>query len=232
MGKKRGVQILLCVLISILVILISLITSFEIAAYGNMDFYRKEYEKYQVLDALDMEMDDVMDVTEYMMSYLRGKEDVLQIEKVIEGEKQDFFNEQDRLHMEDVRNLFLGGIWLRRGAILLGVGAAVLLGIMKADWKRILPKTFQITAAVFCGIVCFLGIAVAKDFTQSFIIFHEIFFVNDLWMFDSRTDFMIRMLPEGFFFDMVIRIGGIFAILFIALLLVSVYMSIRRKNNK
>ena len=42
------------------------------------------------------------------------------------------------------------------------------------------------------------------------MIFHEIFFDNDLWIFDPAEDYMIRMLPEGFFFDFVIRIGGFF----------------------
>ena len=36
------------------------------------------------------------------------------------------------------------------------------------------------------------------------------FFTNDLWLFDPETDYMIRMLPEGFFYDMVMRIGACF----------------------
>ena len=90
--SKRG--ILLGVVISIMAIFICLITGFEIATYGNYGFYEKEYEKYQVTESLDMEMDDVMTVTKYMMSYLKGKEETLSIESTIEGKKQDFFNEQ------------------------------------------------------------------------------------------------------------------------------------------
>ncbi len=58
-------------------------------------------------------------------------------------------------------------------------------------------------------ILC-LGIVCTIDFTACFRVFHEIFFTNDLWMFDPATDYMIRMLPEGFFSDMVIRIGVTF----------------------
>lgn len=53
-----------------------------------------------------------MKVTSYMMDYLIGKEEV-SIETECEGRTCDFFNEQDRLHMEDVKNLFLGGLKLR-----------------------------------------------------------------------------------------------------------------------
>ena len=56
-----------------------------------------------------------------------------------------------------------------------------------------------------------LNAPTAKCFSfASFTLFHEIFFTNDLWLFDPATDYMIRMLPEGFFYDMVMRIGAWF----------------------
>ena len=55
-----------------------------------------------------------------------------------------------------------------------------------------------------------LGSLFASNFNRYFTIFHEIFFDNDLWMFDPAEDYMIRMLPEGFFYDFVIRIGSFF----------------------
>ena len=72
-----------------------------------MQYHQKEYEKYKVADELYMEMPDIMKVTKFMMSYLRGNEKKLSIETEVEGNVQDFFNEQDRLHMADVQGLFL-----------------------------------------------------------------------------------------------------------------------------
>lgn len=74
----------------------------------HWNFYEKEYEKYKVADELYMEMPDIMKVTKFMMSYLRGNEKKLSIETEVEGNIQDFFNEKDRLHMADVQGLFLG----------------------------------------------------------------------------------------------------------------------------
>lgn len=48
---------------SLLIIFVILISSFEIVLYSDMSVYRKEYEKYEVLDELDMTMDDAMYVT-------------------------------------------------------------------------------------------------------------------------------------------------------------------------
>lgn len=228
---KKWLHPVLCVIISILAIFICLITSFEIAAYSDFGFYQKEYEKYHVLDCLDMEMEDVMDVTVYMMSYLRGGENVLSIEKTIEGEVQDFFNEQDRFHMGEVRELFLGGIALRRMACILLIVLCVILFATEKKWQVMLAGMFQKTLGIFCILVLFLGAVITMNFSECFVIFHEIFFDNDLWIFDSRTDFMIRMLPEGFFYDMVIRIGVIFIISLVLLFVGSVFLKKKVKDK-
>lgn len=227
--KKSKSGLLLSVIISIMAIFICLITGFEIATYGNYGFYEKEYEKYQVTEVLDMEMDDVMIVTKYMMSYLKGKEETLSIESTIEGKQQDFFNEQDRFHMGEVQNLFLKGILLRRIAMVILVAAFMILRWQdKEEWKGRLAKAYEWTLGVTVLLFGVLGIAISMNFTRCFTIFHEIFFDNDLWLFDARTDYMIRMLPEGFFFDMVIRIGGYFAGLLIVLFMIAEV--VRRKN--
>ena len=71
-----------------------------------------------------MSIDHVMYVTEHMMNYLIGKEEELSVVTTVEGREQDFFNERDRLHMRDVRNLFLGGV--KVGVICLAVAAVIL----------------------------------------------------------------------------------------------------------
>lgn len=200
------------VLAMFLLVVSLLLGSFQIAIYGDPEyrFYKKEYVKYNVTDALSMKLSDVMDVTEYMMDYLIGREDTLSIETDVDGKRQDFFNEQDRLHMADVKGLFLGGLKLRTALFITAVLLIILLAVRKADMGRILPWAYGIAMAVFAAVLAFLGIAFTVDFTKCFTIFHKMFFTNDLWIFDEGTDYMIRMLPEGFFSDMVIRIVTVF----------------------
>ena len=212
-GKQnQRICLLLAVLAMFLIVVSLLLSSFQIAVYGDPKyrFYEKEYVKYEVTEALDMKLSDVMAVTEYMMDYLIGRKEELSIETDVDGKRQDFFNEQDRLHMADVKGLFLGGLKLRTMLLL---GAALLIGILaalKARLWEILPKAYIIAIAFFAAALVFLGIVVSIDFTRCFRIFHEIFFDNDLWMFNPGEDYMIRMLPEGFFADMVVRIVSVF----------------------
>lgn len=195
-----------------LVIFAILLTSFQLAIYGDPDykFYEKEYQKYDVTDALGMELADVMKVTDYMMDYLIGREEELSVVTEVDGKVQDFFNEQDRFHMGEVRGLFLGGLRLRNGCAAAAAAIFLCLVFGKADWKRLLPKAYLRAVLVWLGAGCLLAVAFTVNFTRCFTIFHEIFFDNDLWMFNPSEDYMIRMLPEGFFSDMVVRIGATF----------------------
>lgn len=209
-----------------------LITSFEIAMYSDFDVYRYEYEKYDVLSDLDMNMDDVMYVTHEMMDYLRGKGDTLSVMTTVEGQEQDFFNEQDRFHMGEVRDLFIGGLNIRFGACIAAVLCILFLIITRADIKKIIPRSYWIALGIIGTAVLFLGIAAVVDFDSVFVQFHHIFFDNDLWIFDPAEDYMIRMLPEGLFYDMVMRIGAVFVASLVVLLALSFIPKILDRKKK
>ena len=227
----KKIQNILAILFAFFCIFVWLITSVQIAAYGDFDFYKREYEKYEVLSELDMEMEDVMFVTTEMMDYLIGKRETLEVYTHVDGAYQDFFNTQDRLHMEDVKHLFLSGLALRRGAFLLAILFLACIFLIKGDVQKILARGYLAGLGITMLGVIILGIWVLLDFNQIFTIFHEILFTNDLWLFDPATDYMIRMLPEGFFADMAIRIGGIFILGLLLLCGVSIW-SIKRGNKK
>ncbi|HSN67432.1 MAG TPA: DUF1461 domain-containing protein, partial [Fusibacter sp.] len=58
-------------------------------------------------------------------------------------------------------------------------------------------------AAVFASLIA-LGTLIALyfiDFDWAFRKFHEIFFTNDLWLLDPKTDRLIQMMPLEFFID-------------------------------
>ena len=222
----------------LLIIFSMLLTSFQLAIYGDPDygFYEKEYQKYHVTEALSMKLEDVMKVTHYMMDYLIGKEEELSIVTEVEGRTQDFFNDQDRFHMGEVRRLFLGGLRLRNMCTLIALLLIVGLVILKVEWKHLIPKAYFRGLLGLLVVGALLAGAFTVDFTRCFTIFHEIFFDNDLWMFNPSEDYMIRMLPEGFFSDMVRRIGVTFMAMVLALAVIFViwrkYVSYREKHTE
>jgi len=228
--KREIAQYFAGLVFSLLMIFVLLISVFEFVLYSDMDVYRKEYEKYEVLDELDMTMENVMYVTREMMDYLRGDRQTLSVITEVDGKKQDFFNEQDRFHMEEVRDIFVRGL---HGRIVAFAAAAVcfaLLLISRANLRKILCRTYRAAVLIAILPVVGLGIAAAVDFNGVFIKFHHIFFDNDLWLFDPAEDFMIRMLPEGLFYDMAFRVGGLFAGILVVLFLLSIFVGKRNEE--
>lgn len=74
-----------------------------------------------------------------------------------------------------------------------------------------------------------LGIPFIVDFSRAFVIFHEIAFSNDYWIFDPRIDPVIKILPEWFF------MYAAFLILILMLLFAVLFYTIgsrRMKKNR
>lgn len=209
------------------------ITSIETVCYWTPGYYEKEYAKYNVLDDVHMEMDDLLEVTDQMMAYLRGDREDLHIPTIVDGQPREFFNEREIAHMEDVRGLFLAAIVIRRVCIRLMIAMLAFLLLSKADLFRILPRTICAGTILFFAVIAALAGIISTDFTKYFIIFHKIFFNNDLWMLDPSTDLLINIVPEPFFMDTAARIaitfGGCVAAVFI---LCMVLIFFQRKSGR
>lgn len=123
--------------------------------------------------------------------------------------------------MGEVRDLFIGGLNIRLGACVIAVICLLFLILTKVQLRRIIPRSYFIALGVTAAAFVFIGLAALIDFNAVFVQFHHIFFDNDLWLFDPAEDYMIRMLPEGLFADMVARIGALFAGGLIILLILS-----------
>lgn len=206
-----------------------LITSVEAVTYWTPGYYEKEYTKYNVTEDVKMEMDDLLDVTHEMMAFLRGNRADLHVPTVVDGQPREFFNEREIAHMEDVRGLFLAAIALRRICLMLIAVCVVLLLVLKADIKRVLPKMLCAGTGLFFAVLAILTGIISTNFTKYFIIFHEIFFNNDLWMLDPSTDLLINIVPEPFFVDTAARIGITYGISVIIVFAICICILRRKK---
>ncbi len=193
---------MVCIIVSCLFL------SFRIVVYGDPEyrFQQREYEKYDVAPYVNMEMDDIMDVTVYMMEYLDGRQDELSIVSYVDGETKDFFNDDDRLHMADVRTMFIGVTVIMYIGFILAAVIIVIMLIRKEDLRHELPRAFRHAGLILLALLVILGIACVIDFNAVFRVFHLLFFSGDTWLFDPAVDYMIRILPEGLFYDYVIWI--------------------------
>lgn len=63
-----------------------------------------------------------------------------------------------------------------------------------------------------------------------FVLFHQLMFDNELWLFDAKTDPIIRILPDSFFLHCLFMIVGITIFLAVALFILGVVLR-RRKTR-
>jgi len=201
-----GILFTFCLMITLL------ITSVEAVAYWTPGYYEKEYSKYNVTADVHMEMEDLLDVTEEMMAYLRGNREDLHVPTIVDGQPREFFNDREIAHMEDVRGLFLGGLLIRKICIVTAILCLALMAALKARICRVLPASVCVGTGLFFAVICALAAIISTDFTKYFVIFHKIFFNNDLWLLDPRTDLLINIVPEPFFVDTAARIAMVFGV--------------------
>lgn len=223
-GSHRCIIGLLMLCVSVCFIVMNVAIAFHTVVYGNHHFLESEYAKYDVFSQLPMSEDDVLRASDHMMDYLIGKKDTLQVFVTADGRETDFFNEQDRFHMAEVGRIFRGIYKAGTYAALIGAGVLGIFFLLYMhreknctgfirQMSRELIKYYAFLFVLSFIIVGMIVIAACVDFNFVFIRFHQIFFDNDLWMFDPSSDYMIRMLPEGLFFDAFLRIGAIFSAL-------------------
>lgn len=208
--------------------IVFLITSVEAVTYWTPGYYEHEYEKYNVTAAVRMEMDDLLQVTDEMMDYLRGNRDDLHVMTVVDGSPREFFNAREIAHMEDVRGLFLGAITLRRVCLAAAAVCVLLMTALKADLKRTLPRMLCVGTGLFFLLAAGIGLLIASDFSRYFVVFHHIFFDNDLWILNPATDLLINIVPEPFFADTALRIGLTFGGAVLVFFAVCLYFSLRK----
>lgn len=106
-------------------------------------------------------------------------------------------------HFEEVKRIF---------EIIQLICVAGLLITIPIAIKRFKERDFLFfkwTSILTVAVPAIIGFLASIDFSRAFIIFHQIVFRNNDWIFDERYDPVITILPEGFFMHAFIMIVGI-----------------------
>jgi len=98
-----------------------------------------------------------------------------------------------KAHFYDVKKLFLFDYGVFLVTLIPSVLCFLHLRKKKRFWRLIRPFQWGMAAPVAVLVLMVVG------FDRFFIMFHQIFFTNDDWMFDPVTDPIINVLPEQYF---------------------------------
>ena len=150
---------------------------------------------------------------------------------VLGGEERPLFNQNELIHMRDVKGLVRGvyAVQLITGVYLLGYVVAVLAfsggkSLRKIAGQIIRPEVMAELLTI--AMVGALGIASLVGFDFLFEQFHVISFSNELWRLDPRENYLTRLFTQGFFLDATILVAG--SVIVQALLLMALGWIVRR----
>jgi len=168
-----------------------------------------------------MSLEDLIVVTVEMLDSLKGDRPNLDMTSTIGGKREAVFGERQKAHMVDVRDLYLNFRGLRR----LSTGLVVLIlffgwFISKEMLYQVLVRVKYIVPVLLL-MVGAVGGLFATDFNKYFTLFHELFFDNDLWLLNPNTDILINMVPEAYFYSIVMIGLVIFVVLIVGAVVVS-----------
>lgn len=191
----------------------------------NRDFFDYEYEKNNVYEKIGIDEDNLSKATDVLLGYIENREDSIDVEVTVDGEKTMMFNEREAEHMVDVKNLYLTvKNTARVAAVVFIVCMLILFNSTKVPFSFIIKASKKVYTAISCILACLLMFALS-DFNTFWTCFHKLFFRNDLWLLNPRTDRMILMVPSGFFFDLIMMIVIIFVLANVVFILIANYKS-------
>lgn len=170
----------------------------------NVEFYMSKFEEFETTEITKIDEVNLKSITVNMIDYLKSDRDDLEMTSVINGRMEEVFGEREKSHMKDVKLLFDKGIIIRNLSVIITLAAFVYLNFNKK--RHVIFKAILNSSIISLGVMSVLLAFVKIDFFKYFTYFHEIFFTNDLWLLDPKTDVLIQMLPLEFFISISTRV--------------------------
>ncbi|MBL7148043.1 MAG: TIGR01906 family membrane protein [Nanoarchaeota archaeon] len=161
---------------------IIILFSFKLLVF-NYDFYEKQFDH-------ELDKDFVKGNTLNLFEYFKGN-----------SELSDNFNEKEKLHLKDVKDLINKFLFMFYVLSMIFIISIVCL-LYKKDFNAI-RFSFIVGG---CLTLLLILILVLFDFSELFLRFHYLIFSNELWLLNPETDLLINIFTENFFFNFFKRI--------------------------
>jgi integral membrane protein (TIGR01906 family) len=121
---------------------------------------------------------------------------------------QPVLNARERAHMTDVRRVFSGLAVLALAALVLLVTGYRLAHGSATFWRPV-----RRGAAVLAIGVLIVGAIGSFAFDATFDVFHRLFFAGGTYTFDPRTDRLVQLFPDQFWFESALALGALILLL-------------------
>ncbi len=173
----------------------------------DRQLYLWGYETFNVSASTGMSRAQLEEATDQLLTFFEGGPPV-SLKVLKGGQPAPLYNDKEMRHLDDVRNL-MGWAWsvqlVSLVALIVATAGALVVG--RRAGLRWLAKVALGGGLMTVASVVVLGLLALSDFQAFWTQFHILSFSNDLWLLDPRTDYLIRMFPPPFWFQVVMLAG-------------------------
>jgi integral membrane protein (TIGR01906 family) len=197
-----------------------LLTASIAGAVNSSWLYTHGFEKFNVRQSLAdngyyLTQPDMSDIARGFIHYWDSSEQYINLTVQQQGVSVALFNQDEILHFRDVKNLFRFDY-----AVLLGTFLYCLIfGLVSIFWDKVRNRKKLAVATIWSGgitlaLMLLLGIGTLLNFDQLFYDLHLLIFTNNFW---SAQGNMLLLFPDGFWYDTVIGLLIVIAVMTIIL---------------
>ncbi len=174
-------------------------------AVNSLWLYTSGFEKQNVSATTGLDKEQLADVAKGFIGYWNSGEQRINIVVVRNGQSVPLFNEKEIDHLVDVKTLFQFDykVTFISGAYALGY-VIFSLYRRKRDNLRGLAKSVAWGSGLTLIFMLALGLGALLgegQFALFWYQFHIFSFANDLWQLDPARDYLLMLVPEGFWYD-------------------------------
>ena len=169
-------------------------------AFNTVAVYQYGFDKYNVGSELRISEADLTHIAKDFIAYLNSSKEYLDTRAVINGRETDVYNTDEVLHMKDVKGL----VRLDYGVLLVSFLYTSLycgLWLWRKAERRKLARSILAGSLVTLAVMLALWIGSLINFNWLFLHFHYLAFSNNFW---SAQGNMLKLFPDGFWYDIVL----------------------------
>lgn len=196
----KSIKNIIPYIFSICLIYFLFVFSFYIILYFDDNFLLNLFDKFNVYNNLPFQISivDAKKISTELMQYLIGKRPFLETTININGEIKELYSITAKIHMSDVRNIFVSN--LKCSYISLALSIICLVYCIKLNIH--INKLFKAykNILIFLFVIVFIILIYGYiDFDSFFMMFHKVLFTNEYYLFNPNIDYIILMLPQELF---------------------------------